>query len=326
MSKPELNWQRVVDFINEYDFFLVLGHVSPDGDCIGSQLALSSVLKRMGKQAIPCSRGPFSKPEIKLNQADLAYDVPFDVLDGQLVGILIVDCASLSRTGYPHLPYPAMAIDHHANVESDAVPRVVDSTSPACSLLILQLMQTLGFAPTKDEAHWLLLGFCSDTGFFRHLKKNAGDALRDSALLVDAGASPAVIFSLMEGRYRLQDRQYLGNLLQSAQVVSDGKILLVTEDADRLEWLTQKPSRDVDTLYRLLLSVEGVDTVIVLREDDNGNTVAGLRSMGEINVGLLAQNFGGGGHDKAAGFVTPKKLADIKPLILVAAQQQLLKA
>jgi phosphoesterase RecJ-like protein len=307
--------ENLKTYINEHDYFLVIGHESPDGDAIGSALALTFFLRRLGKTAIPCSSGPFTKPESVKYERFFEKNIPLLVPAQLNKAAILVDCSALSRTGYQALPSDFRIIDHHAIVEEDAGYGYTDSSSPSTSLLVGRLIKAFGMTPTAEEAHFLLFGFCTDTGFFRHLTAEGASYIREAADFVEAGASPQVIYDEMQGTFNLQSRHYLGRLLEKAEPYFEGQVLVVMESQHEREEFGGSVVRDTDTVYRLLLSVEGTDTVVILKEDERGVS-GGLRSSGKVDVAAVAAAFGGGGHRKASGFLAKESLLRVRDLVL----------
>jgi bifunctional oligoribonuclease and PAP phosphatase NrnA len=288
--------QDIVAYIKAYERFVVVGHVSPDGDCIGSQIALALFLRRLGKQAHLLSTGPFNKNEVKAHEMLFSREVDEN---WQQHAVFIVDCSTFSRTGFEPFGIDARSIDHHANVEAGYVKGFLDAKSPSSTLLVQRVMEVFEQGISDEEAAWLFLGFATDTGFFRHLRAGSGQHLRRAATLVDQGVSPADTFALLERGYTFRDRQYLGQLMASATAYDHDRIVVV-EDIGPKDKGEGNPSRDSDTLYRLLLSAENTEVVIVLRADSEQISI-GLRSKQKVDVGMLAQHLGGGGHRLAAG-------------------------
>ncbi|MDR0731291.1 MAG: DHH family phosphoesterase, partial [Treponema sp.] len=172
MVKPVPVPQELLDFIRIGTKFLLAGHKEPDGDCIGSSLALASALRRLGKEAILCSAGPFKRTEIK------SYEPLFTSSPGEAerrnAQVIIIDCSSPERTGDlgAHIKdLPLALIDHHcAGVQpGEGTVLYLDPEAPAATSMILALIEALGLNPTAEEAEYLLFGFCTDTGFFRHI-------------------------------------------------------------------------------------------------------------------------------------------------------------
>ncbi|MDR0709924.1 MAG: DHH family phosphoesterase, partial [Spirochaetaceae bacterium] len=182
----------LLDFIREGDKFLLAGHKEPDGDCIGSQLALASVLRRMGKEAVLCSAGPFKRPEL-FPYAD-RFTAEINETDRSGARVIIADCSGPDRTGdlEPCLRgLPLAVIDHHVTGGPwDGAVVFLDVKAPSTTFMVFALIEALGLEPTKEEAEYLFFGLCTDTGFFRHLDHTGSETFRRAARMVDLGVSP----------------------------------------------------------------------------------------------------------------------------------------
>jgi phosphoesterase RecJ-like protein len=312
LPPPEL-----LDFIKGGQRFLIVGHHEPDGDCIGSQMALASVLRRLGKECILLNHGPWNKPEIKQYQKHFESAPP--PLDGKDTRLLITDCTGIDRTGDDLAAalknFPAAIIDHHlTNTSTDGI-RYVCPASPSTCILILYIIEALDLEVTGEEAQCLFLGLSTDTGFFRHLETGTGQVFRAAAALSDAGASPKAIFAAINGGKTLGSRMLLGRMLERAESYFDGRLLYTWEELDDRASLGED-SRDSDMLYQLLQSVAGVEAIFVVRQDKPDKCSIGLRSLNQIDVSRIASSLGGGGHKNAAGVYLDGVIADIKPLVL----------
>jgi len=310
---------ELLDFIERHGPFYVIGHKEPDGDCVGSQLALASFLKRSGKKAYLCSAGPFTRTEIMPYAGRFAVEIPPEK-PSERAAALILDCSSLQRIGavVETLPkVPLAFIDHHAagNAVGDVV--YIDDHSPSVTIMILLLIEAMGGKPTKEEAELLLFGLGTDTGFFRHLDEGSEEIFSATARLVAAGASPKRVFDLMNGGKSLLSRKLMGEILTRTESLYGGALLLsfVTLQDQQRYGLA---SRDSDTLYQLLLSVAGCEAAMIIRQESEVECTVGLRARERIDVGSIASAFGGGGHRLAAGLLMRGGLDEVKAKLTAA--------
>jgi phosphoesterase RecJ-like protein len=307
--------EEVLEFLAAYRSLILLGHVEPDADCVASQLALASFLQRQGKEVICLSAGPFERPEVASYSGRFTTRLP-DSMDPDAA--VILDCSSPSRTGRVGRfigDLPACVVDHHASGEPFGRVRLVEPAVPATTLLVLRIIEQSGEKPTSEEARLLFLGFCTDTGFFRHLDKDASSAMGDAARLVDYGASPRDTYQAINGGQSLNRFRLLGRLLERTESHLGGRVLLTwlgTEDHD----LVDGTSRGSADLYQNLQMVAGSQVIVFIRQEDRENCSVGLRSLGDYDVGKLAKELGGGGHLPAAGFSTPGSVAEVRKDIL----------
>ena len=308
---------EVLDFIRSHAHFLVLGHKEPDGDCISSQLAFHRLLEALGKKGRLINAGPFDRPEIR------PYEKRFSpaVADADLVGdpaVVILDCSTADRTGSVGVRVrglPSLVVDHHSSGAEFGSARYVDDKSPATTVLVLALYDAFGITPSAEQAKLMLFGLCTDTGFFRHLGEGAADTFRTIARLVECGTSTAEIFMMVYGTRDLKSRKLLATMLQRTEAHWSEKLLIT--------WQTMEDRGSVggylrgeDDLYRLLQTVKGNEVVAFIKEEEQGRFSLGLRSNNSVDVGSIAESFGGGGHRQAAGCDMKGTLDSIKKKIL----------
>ncbi|MFP3088741.1 bifunctional oligoribonuclease/PAP phosphatase NrnA [Treponema sp. TIM-1] len=322
MYKPLPVPAELLAFIREGNKFLVAGHHEPDGDCVGSQLALTSALRRLGKEVIPCSAGPFKRSEI-MPYAGLFIPKP-GTKEREGARVLVLDCSGLDRTGdlQPFLEgLPTAIIDHHAtnkNTQSTAEnPVFLDTAAPATCFMIQAVLEALELALTPEEAELLFFGLGTDTGFFRHIDSNGAATFIAAARLVTAGASPKKVYQAINGGKSLNSRILLGRVLSRASAYFGGRLILSEETYEETQRFGLE-GRDSDNLYQLLQSVAGVEAIVVIRQETPKNCTIGFRSRDRINVAEIALQFGGGGHKNAAGSNTPGVIEKIRPQVIQA--------
>jgi phosphoesterase RecJ-like protein len=312
--------EEIVQFIKSGSKFIIAGHKEPDGDCIGSQLALRDALVRMGKEAAVCSAGPFKRPEI-MRYAPQFITEPCEKekSDSKLI---IVDCSGKDRTGSLQElleGLPTAVIDHHASgnhpPSAPQAPLFIVPDAPSCTLLIIELINALGLELTVNEANLLFFGLCTDTGFFRFLNEENGDVFETAAKLVRAGASPKEIYRKIHGGKNLNSRILMGHILSRVQPHFDGKLLLAFETLEESDTYGLE-GRDSDALNQLLLSVKGVEAVVIIRQESASACTVSLRSADRIDVSKIASSYGGGGHKNAAGLTMKGNIENIRLLML----------
>ncbi|GHT57823.1 phosphoesterase [Spirochaetia bacterium] len=328
MAKPVP--AEIIDFIETGSKFLVGGHEEPDGDCVGSQLALVSALRRLGKEAIPCSAGPFKRTEI-MPYADRFMARPGEK-EREGARVIVTDCSGLHRTGdlEPCLKgLPLALIDHHITGDHPAGALIfLDPHAPSVTFMILGLIEALGLTPTAEEAAFLLFGLCTDTGFFRHADDGGAETFAYASRMIQAGANPKKVFQAINGGKSLNSRKLMGLVLSRAEEYFDGRLILSSEEYEETQAFGLE-GRDSDMIYQLLQSVAGVEAVAVIRQESPvrptasdgpspGKCAIGFRSRDQVDVSLIAASFGGGGHKNAAGLMVPGTIAEWKPKILAA--------
>ncbi|MDR0636917.1 MAG: bifunctional oligoribonuclease/PAP phosphatase NrnA [Treponema sp.] len=314
--------RELLDFIKSGDKFLVVGHKEPDGDCVGSQLALCSVLRRLGKQAIPCSAGPFKRSELK-SYAECFISVVGEA-ERKGAAVIVLDCSMPSRTGNIASAIeglPIAVIDHHVagqhTPNAATAPVFLDPLAPSVTVLCLLLIEALGIEPTAEEAELLFFGLCTDTGFFRHTDEQSATTFEYAARLIRYGANPKKIYNLIYGGKNLASRYLLAIQLRRARPYFDGKLLLTSESYEETQQFGLE-GRDSDSLYQLLQGVAGVEAIVIIRQETPETCTIGLRSRDWVDVAAIAARFGGGGHKNAAGASASGTIEELQPQILAA--------
>lgn len=318
---------ELLTFIREGNKFLIAGHHEPDGDCVGSQLALTSALRRLGKEAIPCSAGPFKRSEVMPYEGSFITKAGIKEREGARV--LVLDCSGLNRTGDLQSSLeglPTAIVDHHATNENTQStvenPVFLDIAAPATCFMIHALLEALELALTPEEAELLFFGLCTDTGFFRHTALNGAATFTTAARLIAAGANPKKAYQAINGGKSLNSRILLGRVLSRAAAYFEGKLILSEETYEETQHFGLE-GRDSDNLYQLLQSVAGVEAIVIIRQETPKNCTIGFRSRDRINVAEIALQFGGGGHKNAAGSNTPGVIEEIRPQIIQAFEKVL---
>lgn len=294
--------QGIIWFVENHDCFYVLGHREPDGDCIGSQLALASFLKAIGKRVHTLSSGPFTRSEIIQYEHKFKNEAPPE-RDYERAAALVLDCSSMSRIGIVSESMPKVPIafiDHHASNEVPGESDYLDHTAPAVTAMVFLLMEAMGHQPSKEEADLLFFGLCTDTGFFRHVDERGSATFEIAARLVNAGASPKRTFLDINGGKSLNSRKLLGEMLLRMEPHYEGRLIVshVTLDDQQRYGMS---SRDSDILYQLMMSIAGCEVCFVVKQEAEKQCTVGFRSRERVNVAEIAALYGGGGHRLASG-------------------------
>ena len=167
----------------------------------------------------------------------------------------------------------------------------------------------------KEIADILFFGLCTDTGFFRFLDSDTCEVFEGVSRLVKNGANPRQTYSDINSGKPFSTRKLLGIMLSRAEQYFNGKLIVTYETLEDTN-LFGKEGRDSDSLYQLLLSVDGVQAVLFVRQDTDKTCTAGFRSKDVVDVSAIASKFGGGGHKNAAGLSTEGTLDTLLPKII----------
>ena len=307
-------------FIENHEFFFVIGHKEPDGDCMASCMGVAGILDAMNKKYQLLSAGPFKRNEVHRFEALFSNTMDFlDDSDRKKSALIIVDCSELSRLGEIDGDLTGLdifVIDHH---KTSGLPEnargFIDSETPACAYIVQQFYEKLIGPLPEKLAKDLFFGLCTDTGFFRFVNSSGAEVFDGASRLVKAGADPRKTYNQINSGKPYSTRKLLGTLLMKAERYLDGKLVITTESLDDTKKYGLE-GRDSDSLYQLFLSTEGVKAVVFLRQDTETTCTGGFRSLEEIDVSQVAAKFGGGGHKNASGMSCNGKIETLLPQIV----------
>ena len=307
-------------FIDNHDFFFICGHKEPDGDCISSCLCAAAILDFFKKPYQLLSAGPFKRAEVRDYENKFSSIMEFQTQDERnRTGLIITDCSELSRLGEIDgdlKGFDTFIIDHHKTSETpENAQSYIDSQSPACSILLQQFYEKLAGPLPKELAELVFFGFCTDTGYFRFLDNTQVAALASATRLVEYGANPRETYKKINSGRPYSTRKLLGVLLSKAERYLDGKLVITFESLNDTKQYGLE-GRDSDSLYQLLLSSEGVEDVVFLRQETETTCTGGFRSQDKIDVSLVASKFGGGGHKNASGMSCEGRIENLIPQIV----------
>ena len=306
--------------IRESKTVVLACHVNPDGDALGSLLALALALRPLGKEVTCLSED--GVPDILrfLPGSDLisrSTDIPtFDLA-------LVVDSGELARVGEQVRPMVSRArravnIDHHVVAGTFGDIRVLDSGAASTAEIVYALLQTLEIPLSPEIATCLFTGIITDTGSFRFQNVTPG-TLRTAALLVAAGASPPLISENVFENKTFAGTRLLGRALSSLSQSPDGRIVWAHITAADFRSLGAIDA-ETEGIVNYVRGIRGAEVGMLFREMDNGRIRVSLRSRESVNVAELAQDFGGGGHRMASGCTLNVPLPDAELALVAAAQ------
>ncbi|MBQ3670851.1 MAG: bifunctional oligoribonuclease/PAP phosphatase NrnA [Treponema sp.] len=304
-------------FLNSHEFFFVIGHKEPDGDAIFSCLGMAEILQKLGLQYQLLSAGPFKRSDIK-DKAPLFTNCPTFLSEPERnkTGLIMLDCSEMARLGDIDgdlRNLDTFIIDHH-KTSTASKNCIIDPTSPATACLVQQLYEKVIGPLSTEAAKNLFFGLCTDTGYFRFLNEDSEEVFLQAARLVASGANPRKTYDKMTGGKAFSTRKLLGLLLTRAEQYYNNKLVVTYETMEDTKKYGQE-GRDSDALYTALLSTEGVEAVLFMRQDTEFSCTAGLRSRDNVDVSAIAAKFGGGGHKNAAGLSIEGKLETVMPMI-----------
>lgn len=310
--------ENLTALFGSHQRYLITSHANPDGDAIGSEIALARLLRSAGKEARIWNFHPTPGTFLALPDSagihvgetpPAGFPTAFDCA-------VVLECPTLDRTGLeaPLTRLPLVNIDHHLGNALYGVATWVDTSAPAVGVMVAALARQLGIAVDPQTADCLLLALVSDTGGFRFSNATPA-AFEAAATLVREGARPEAVSQWLNESQREGAVRLLGEMLGTLELHDRGRIASVH--------LTQEMFRragavagDSEGLVDSPRSIAGVEAVAMLRETGPGQWKVSLRSRGPVDVQEVARRRGGGGHKNAAGCKVEGDLAELKKTLV----------
>jgi len=308
--------------IQARDYFLLVGHAIPDGDCIGSLLGMHQLLKNLGKQSRMVLQDPV--PRMYHYLAGSAEVMSPAQLHDPEENVIFLDCADEERAGRELLSKLAQRqytinIDHHQSNTRFGEINHIQPDMAATAELLYHLARQLSVQITPAMANALYAGIVQDTGSFHHSNTRA-ETFRIAADLLECGVDLVQTrIHLFESKSR-DEMNLLTCALHSMRYSEDGKMAWMTisyQEAEELGVLDLHP----EGIINHTLMVEGVEAGMLFRETQPGIIKVGFRSKGHIDVAQIASSLGGGGHRQAAGVTIEGSLEQVQERVIAAVRE-----
>ena len=311
----DFSLEQTAKLLQRSNTIILTAHIQPDGDCLGSMLALNHYLVSIGKNVrmvldddVPAlfnflpGHQAIQKPTTKVISADL---------------LIVLDASDIERIGKvkEHIEAPILNIDHHVSNTKFADYWYIDKRAAATGEIIFQLLNMLKVNITAAMATCLYTAIATDCGFFRYANTSV-QTMRYAADLMEHGAEPHVISEAMETK-PLESILTLGKVLETLELYHNGKIATITVLPETLSNLDS-----TEGFINYPRIIEGVDIAIMFKVMSEGMIRISFRSK-TADVSKLALAFGGGGHVRAAGCAIMGRIDDVTKEVLTATIKQL---
>jgi len=303
---------------------LIASHAEPDGDCLGSLVALGLALSKLDKTTTLFNPSPIPAvyrflPGVERIVTQINETESYDLA-------IILDCGDIVRIGedssvVDQIPI-VVNIDHHASNTGFGHLQLIDTDACATAEIIYRLIKALEIPFDKAIATSIYLGILTDTGSFRFSNTNPA-AFAISKTMTDMGVEPHAVAQHVFGTYSLGRIKLLNMALNSIELSENGKLSLMTVSRSMLN-ATGTSTEDIDGLINYARRIEDVKVAALIHEIKNGagkftnmnRYHVSLRSDNSVDVAKIASKFGGGGHTSAAGFQIESTLVALKEKII----------
>ncbi|MGI6491695.1 MAG: bifunctional oligoribonuclease/PAP phosphatase NrnA [Peptococcaceae bacterium] len=299
--------------IKNAESILICGHIMPDGDCLGSVLALGLSLEAMGKKVIMASPDPVPALYDFLPGVSRFHigEPPVDDFET----IIILDCSVPQRLGKGYqellaLDYVIINIDHHFGPGLGKGYNYIDTSAAAVGEIVFDLLRLMQVDISVEAGINLFTAIVTDTGSFRYDNVNSATHQRAAELLA-LGVPGAKIYLALYDENPLVSLFILREALHTLTLSPDGKIAWMTVTLEMFE-KTGARGEHTENLVNYCKSIRGVEIAILFREISEGAYKISLRSKHQVDVNKLANKFGGGGHVRAAGCTMTGNLTEVQ--------------
>lgn len=306
----------IISKIKEVKTLAILPHVSIDGDALGSSIALAYAVKELGiepviyiEEEIPSSYGFL--PGIEFTKVYQGEKENYDL-------VLALDTGDTGRLGKRIDIFNAASytinIDHHMTNTEFADLNYVQTSSSATGEIIYQFIKMMGIPLTKEISTCIYVAIATDTGGFRYSNTTSitHQIISD---LINNGVDVAEVSQLLFETVSLSKTKLTGMAVQTLEILENGKVAFITvtesmiKDADAKE-------EDCDGIVNIGRNIKGVEVAVLVRENENESYKINLRSKKYVDVSIIANKLGGGGHKNAAGCTIEGNMEDIKQILL----------
>lgn len=315
--------ENFAKLIRQHENFLLTTHVMPDGDGLGSEMALHLYLKKMGKKSTVINTHPTPpkfrlvdpRGEIKVFQPGMKLP-PTDV-------VFVLDTNELKMLGPLEPPIrasgaPIVFVDHHVPEVDNVQDHLIDEAYGSTGELVYSFLRHLRADIDIEIALGIYVAIVTDTASFR-FKRTTARSHTIAAELLQKGVLPEQVYQHIYSRDSFAKIRLFGHVLQGMQTTPDERIAWLTVTKETREHY-HATIEDTESYVNQLTHIEGVDIGVLFREEDDGRIKISIRGNGEIPVIGIAKKFGGGGHRHAAGAKITESLEESTRRVLQEAQ------
>jgi bifunctional oligoribonuclease and PAP phosphatase NrnA len=332
--------EQLIDALRSRDNFLLATHVNPDGDAIGSAVALAMALEGLGKKVVLVDKHPvpsqyfFMPGHGKFHTYESFQEAGFSSADFET--LLLIDCNNAERIGLENKEqHPAIeelkkaisggiftvVIDHHHATGGFGHVKWIDPSVAATGMMVYSIIKSMGVAVNMDIATNIYTAMVIDTGNFR-FDNTGADVFRVAAELADLGIVPSGIYEEVYQSFSASRFSLYMKVIGSIEVTGDVAVSTVTK---KMIEETSASADDTEDFVSFPKLMKHIKIAVLVRELNPGECKLSLRSKGDINVAGVAEYFHGGGHKNAAGCRIKAGVEEAKRLVLEKIREMIIR-
>jgi bifunctional oligoribonuclease and PAP phosphatase NrnA len=307
---------KIISKIKESNKIAIMSHIMPDGDNVGSSLALYNTLKKLGKDVHFILDDDIPKVYKFLKNSDkVERPSQYEHFDA----VIALDCGDAGRLGKSRLYLEnnfVINIDHHISNDEFGNLNMVDPNAAATAEIVYQIIKILGVAMDKEISEFLYIAIVTDTGQFQY-SNTTFKTHQIAGELINNGVNVSLMFERVYQNSSKEKVMLMKTALDTLEFYHNDSISCITLTLKQMEDINAM-DMDSDGIINLARDIECVEAAIFLKELEQGKIKVGLRSKKVIDMAAIALQFGGGGHVRAAGCTLHGTMEEIKEKILEA--------
>jgi phosphoesterase RecJ-like protein len=308
-----MNVHKVKKYLEAHRSFLITSHIEPDGDAIGSSLAMSIFLEKLGKKAVILAPDPVPKRYQFLPRwREILYTE--EQYKEEPDAAIVVDVGDIKRIGWiqgvlERKELPILNIDHHVSNKKYGDINYVDSTASSTSECLFDLFYKLEVIPDKDISDCIAVGIITDTGRFS-FKNTTKKTFRICSALAEYGSDFYELSNYIYSNRSVHSIRLLSSVLSTVKVKDGIAFIQLTKKMLKESGAKEEES---EGFVNYILNIGDIKAAVFFREKDGGKIRVSLRSKRDsIDVSEIASEFNGGGHSQAAGFRSKETVAKLE--------------
>jgi len=305
--------QQIRDEVLRRQRFLVTSHLKPDGDSIGSQMAMAYALRALGKDVRVVNCNP-ALPALQTFPGVSEIEIA-DHVEGDYDAVIVMECSDLARTGVSGLErYFIVNVDHHPGNAMYGAVNWFNAGAAACGEMVFDVIRSLGVPLTREIATHIYVAILTDTGSFHHsgISPRTFDICRQT---LEAGIDPVAIARSVFDTNNIGRLRLFGAVLGSVEIDASGRLAAICLNR-AMARASGGTYDDIEGLINVPLTVKEIQVVVFFKEWEPNEYRVSLRSKGSIDVGGVAKQFGGGGHKNASGCTVLGSLPDVRQQVM----------
>ena len=326
-ESSDVDWKRFHQLVDSKQKIALTTHVRPDCDAVGSELAMAAMLSELGKE-VRCINAFELPPNLRFLDGESRLQQLGEADTRQWLEsadlLIVLDTSAWAQLGemgdvIRTTSAAKAVVDHHVSGDDLGAELFKNTSAEATGRLVFEAAGQLGVEITPEMAVALYAALATDTGWFRFSSTSA-ETYRVAAALTEAGAVPEKVYKALYENETIGRLRLVGRAMGRTETELDGRLIYTWIEAEDFQASGALPS-DTEDVINLTLSVGGTEVAVIFVEQQSGGFKLSFRSRCDVDCSQLAEQFGGGGHRKAAGAFIGESLEVARTRVLDAVRK-----